>query len=69
MIDPSAQQDKLHELFNHRSFPGLLVLKLDMVDERDSPLGIGYISTGGAPSGKCFRIDIYAKSNIATTLN
>jgi hypothetical protein len=65
----SVTASSLSGLFNQRSFAGLLVLKLDMVDERDSPLGIGYISTGGAPSGKCFRIDIYAKSNIATTLN
>jgi hypothetical protein len=38
---------KLYELFNHRSFAGLLILKLDMVDERDSPPGIGFKSTGG----------------------
>jgi hypothetical protein len=41
IIDPSALQDKLHSLFNQRSFAGLLILKLDMVDECDSPLGIG----------------------------
>ena len=32
---------KLHELFNDRSFAGLLIRKLDMVDERRSTLRIG----------------------------
>jgi hypothetical protein len=39
--DPWALQDELRALFNDRPFAGLLILKLDMVDERDSPLGIG----------------------------
>jgi hypothetical protein len=69
IIDPWVLQDRLHELFNDRPFAGLLILKLDMVDERDSPLGIGYKSTGRAPSGKCFRIDVCADSDIATTFN
>ena len=69
IIDPYAWQDKLHELFNDRPFAALLILKLDMVDERDSPLGIGYKSTGRAPSGKCFRIDVGADSDIATAFN
>jgi hypothetical protein len=38
---PSTLQDKLHELFNRRSFAGLLIFKLDMVDECGSPPGIG----------------------------
>jgi len=69
IIDPWALRDKLYELFNDRPFAGLLILKLDMVDERDSPLGIGYKSTGRAPSGKCFRIDVCADSDIATAFN
>jgi hypothetical protein len=32
---------KLHELFNDRSFAGLLIRELDMVDERRSTLRIG----------------------------
>ena len=45
---PVAQPDcttprvsKLHELFNDRSFAGLLIRELDMVDERYSTLRIG----------------------------
>jgi hypothetical protein len=45
---PVAQPDcstlrasKLHELFNDRSFAGLLIRELDMVDERHSTLRIG----------------------------
>jgi hypothetical protein len=40
-----------------------------MVDERRSALGIGLKSMHVAPIGKCFRIDVCAKSDIANTLN
>jgi hypothetical protein len=40
-----------------------------MVGERYSPLRIGEKSMQVAPIGKCFRIDVCANSDIASTLN
>jgi hypothetical protein len=39
--DPLALQVNLYELFDDRSFAGLLILQFEMVDERSSALGIG----------------------------
>jgi hypothetical protein len=69
IIDPTTLHVNLYELFDNRSFAGLLILEFDMVDERCPALGIGSKSMYVAPIGKCFRIDVCANSYIANTLN
>jgi hypothetical protein len=65
----SALPVNLHALFDDRSFTGLLILELDVGDERRSALGICSASMTVAPIDKCLRIDVRANSDIADTLN